>query len=136
MRVLIGVGRLTWRRGERVSDRYGTVFLMPSGDSMYPPKATLPLIRTAGKGKLVAEVTETRQSTHIGDLFHGYFPVTPKVGEEIELGEGELFYEDDPEVGDQVGLLPDDEDGHWLNPPALYRAHEQTVKLYFEEGEQ
>lgn len=138
MRKLLGTGILTWTRGERVSDRYGTVFLMPDGDSFTPPSGRVDLDRVEGKGKLVAEVVETRESTHIGDFFHGLFPETPKVGERIELGEGEVFFEDsDPvdNVGTKVGIKPhDDRDHWWLDAKALYRVHEQTVNLYFETG--
>jgi hypothetical protein len=85
------------------------------------------------KGKLIAEVIATRKSSHIGDLFHGFFPTTPNIGEEIELGEGTLFYE--PGEYFAVGLKPDDNrETFWLIPQNLYRVHEQTVKLFFLPG--
>jgi hypothetical protein len=78
-------------------------------------------------GSLVAEVIATRKSTHIGDLFRGIFPSTPKLGARIVLGHGALFYN-----GNQVGLKPDDgRENDWLDPHSLYQAHDQTVRLIF-----
>jgi hypothetical protein len=40
-------------------------------------------------------------------------------------------------VIEAVGLAPedvDDRDTDWLDPRALYRAHEQTVRLVFEDA--
>ncbi len=89
-------------------------------------------------GRLVAEVQATRQSTHVGDLFRGLRPETPEVGERIVLGEGRLFCQTvDREEGiEAVGCTPEPEDprdSDWLDPRALYRAHEQTVRLVFED---
>jgi hypothetical protein len=130
----LGEGRLTWPRGERVSDRYGTVCLMVDGDSLTPTTAYITLDHgiDGQRGTLIAEVIETRESTHIGDLFRGIFPVTPEVGERITLGTGTVFFARDFDA-DQIGLRPDDgRDSDWLDPNALYRAHEQTVRLMFE----
>lgn len=84
----------------------------------------------AGKGgRLIAVVQETRQSRHVGDIFYGVFPKTPQMGQQITLGEGALFFEDD-----SVGLQPDDgRDAQWLNMRALYDALDQTITLYFDE---
>jgi hypothetical protein len=139
---LLGTGRLTWNRGERITDRYGAIYLLADGDSL-SEGTNIAHIRVfdplLGKhGKLIAEVIETRESTHIGDLFHGFAPVTPDVGENIVLGEGTLFTEtetDGKTTWSMVGLKPDDGRDHfWLNPKKLYRAHEQTVKLWFKES--
>jgi len=52
------------------------------------------------------------------------------VGEMVILGEGTLRFE-----GNGVGLLPDDgRTTLWLNIPALYRVHNQTVTLFFEQS--
>jgi hypothetical protein len=54
------------------------------------------------------------------------------VGEEITLGSGTLFTETDPDTGlpTAVGLAPDDgRDEDWFDPRALYRCHDQTVRL-------
>lgn len=135
-RTKLGTGRLSWCSSERRCDRYGAVYLMADGDSLTTPSGYVrPTKPPVGRrGRLVAEVVETRRSTHGGDVFHGIFPETPKVGERIVLGEGELFVEPTSYGATAVGLRPDD--GRlrwWLDPRALYRAHEQTVRLYFEE---
>jgi len=123
----LGTGVLIWNVAERRSDRYGSVMLLSSPDSEQP----IPLVQVkAGKrGRLVAIVKKTRRSRHIGDLFHGVFPKTPKMGQKITLGEGMLFFENN-----EVGLQPDDgRDTQWLDMRALYNVHEQTVTLCFEK---
>jgi hypothetical protein len=138
-RVHLGDGILTWGSNERVSDRYGTVYLMAEGNSSLtaapsPSLILLPAVsHHRGKpGKLVVRVLAARDSTHIGDLFRRIFPRRPKVGQEITLGTGVLFSEPVSDGGVQVGLRPDDGRDHdWLDPRALYDAHEQTVSLYF-----
>jgi hypothetical protein len=123
----LGTGVLTWNRDERIEDRYGTIWLMASVTDETPvPFAQL---KEGSHGKLVALVLEARQSHHMGDLFREVFPVTPEEGESITLGEGTLFFDERA-----VGLLPDDgRDVDWLDINALYRAHAQTVTLYFVE---
>jgi hypothetical protein len=132
----IGTGRLTWPRGERVGDRYGLVGLLLDGDSLseHADWVRLDLSAVGLHGSLQATVLETRQSTHIGDFFRGLYPSTPEVGEVITLGTGWLFCEalDSRPPDLHVGLQPDDgRVSDWLNPEALYRAHEQTVRLDF-----
>jgi hypothetical protein len=138
--VVLGEGVLTWRPVERVGDRYGAVSLMAEGgNSLADDVAWVPLDRTADgqRGRLEAHVLATRQSSHIGDLFRGFAPSTPEVGETIRLGgPGTLFFEDLPDppgpAFQAVGLRPDDGRAtDWLDPEALYRAHEQTVRLMF-----
>jgi hypothetical protein len=52
------------------------------------------------------------------------------LNEHVVLGEGTLFFDEDG-----VGLSPDDgRDTLWLNMHALYRVHNQTVTLFFEES--
>ena len=96
--VLCGRGILTWNKSERVSDRYGSVWLMENGNSLsaqVSPARSSVLPEDVGKRcRLFCTVLETRQSTHIGDLFHGVFPSTPKQGETIILGTGLLFTEE------------------------------------------
>lgn len=126
MRIKLGAGMLSWTSSERVSDRYGSVNLWRDGQEK-------PLLRIeeGQYGKLVIVVTSTRQSTHIGDLYHGLFPSTPELGEEIELGEGYLFYGPSRST---VGLLPRDGREHWwLDPKKLYQVHAQEVELFFEK---
>lgn len=124
---LIGTGRLSWNRHERVSDRYGAVTLHGSSLGQEVVINQVPCVA----GRLVAEVIETRQSHHIGDLFRGLAPSTPQVGERIELGQGTLFFEASDGLT-AVGLSPeDDRASDWLDPQALYRVHSQTVRLWF-----
>ena len=137
--MILGTGILTWDGSERRSDRYGTVWLMNDGHNsmtVCDPGWRLDdsaVSRAIGqKGRLVARVLSARQSTHIGDLFRGIFPVTPDEGEDIDLGSGQLFSEQQ-HFGPAVGLRPDDgRRSDWLNPENLYRAHEQLVELRFE----
>lgn len=125
-KILLGIGILNWDRGERVSDRYGFVKLFTSVG--IEETLLFDEDHKDRKGRLVAKVIETRKSDHIGDLFHGVFPVTPDVGESIILGEGMLAVDDDA-----VGLKPEDgRESMWLDIWKLYRAHLQTVELYFE----
>lgn len=135
----LGTGMLTWHRYERVSDRYGTCYLL-NGDDPYaasgvtadPGEVPLTVEGLPGTvGTLTVEVLATRDSDHIGDLFRGIGPVTPEVGETLTLGHGELFTQQDHGVV-AVGLRPaDGRRSDWLDPHALYRAHSQTVRLTF-----
>jgi len=123
----IGTGVLDWDREERISDRYGLVVLF---DAPNDPRRPIPLRHgSEGKyGRLVAIVRETRDSSHIGDLFHNVFPSTPDLGQTVVIGEGTLFF-----MGNRVGLTPEDNRRTlWLDIHALYRVHNQTVTLFFE----
>lgn len=125
----LGVGVLSWPGGERVGDRYGLVGLFPEGMSK-----PLELSHSAEGhiGVLVAEVVETRESSHIGDLFHGFSPSKSPVGERIVLGHGKVFYE-----GPYVGLVPlQARERFWLDPKSLYRVHDHVVRLFFEEKQE
>lgn len=139
--IILGRGVLNWPRGERVGDRYGLVTLSPTsgGYNDLPDKpagsytALDATIQAGKRGRIVAVVLKTRQSHHIGDMFRGIYPSTPKVGEEIELGTGTLFYENpygDAVIG--VGVKPDKpRNSDWMDPRKLYRCHDQTVELRF-----
>lgn len=126
----IGTGVLDWHREERISDRYGMVMLFDRPDQ---PRRAIRLRRgNEGKhGRLIAIVRETREPSHIGDLFHGISPSKPTPDEIIVLGEGRLFF-----FVDAVGLFPNDNRATlWLDVHALYRVHNQTVTLFFEGSE-
>ena len=131
--IKFGTGILTWATGERRSDRYGYVFLLRSGNSLTPGMDIEPLRMPMGLElgtpiRLNALVVETRQSTHIGDLFHRIYPETPEVGEVIDLGAGFYSFQNG-----MVGVIPMiARDTLWMNVKALYRAHEQTVTLFAE----
>jgi hypothetical protein len=139
MRHFIATGVVAWDSGERVSDRYGTIFLRtaPGGDIV-----SLPDTFDGQSGMLIACIREARRSPHIGDLFRGLHPPEEPlaVGTEVRLGTGEVFREDvfreeDLEDGEgaAIGLLPADGREHdWLDPEALYQVHYQTIDLFFE----
>lgn len=78
----LGIGVFTWARCERVSDRYGSVYLIPEGNNSLTGAAARSLVSVpaglAGEGSLWVIVTETRASTHIGDLFRGFLSLDPK----------------------------------------------------------
>ena len=139
MSITLGSGVFSWNRYERVTDRYGSVLLLPEGgDSRsllpQPSQINRELAKQCDglKGKLSVKVTATRESTHIGDFCRGLVPKTPKVGATIKLGEGVFFIEPAIEGGVQIGVRPaDGRASDWLNPKALYRAHEQSVHLIF-----
>ena len=125
----LGTGVLDWNSGERISDRYGTVMLFDQSEKNQK-LVTLRKSSVGRHGRLIAVVRETRDSTHAGDWFHGIYRSRPTVGEEIVLGEGLPFF-----FGDFIGLLPDDRrQRSWLGIHALYRAHHQTVTLFFDES--
>lgn len=130
---VLGQGRLTWPSAERTTDRYGTVYLLPDGTDLSDParsRLTVDPALAGRVGTLVAEILHTRRSGHTGDLARGLPPATPAVGERITLGHGTTFLEC-PQPGLQaIGLAPaDGRHTDWLDPPALYRAHGQTVRL-------
>ena len=140
---VIGEGIFGWGAGERRGDRYGAVALWESiePDPTWGAKCGDGVKLDCGdaegkKGKLRAVVLETRQSHHIGDMFHGLYPSTPEVGEVIELGVGTLFLQKAEWGDDIVGVQPEeDRSTFWMNPNHLYRAHDQTVRLEFVEGD-
>lgn len=135
--IKLGRGVLSWDASERISDRYGTVWLLPEGVNSLIRCDPISLIQPraeweGSEGELIAVVTEARDSTHVGDLFHGVSPETPEVGEIIVLGDGQLFFETGTHGGFFAGLRPlDQRSTLWLDIRKLYRAHEQSVELFF-----
>jgi hypothetical protein len=138
----LGFGVLSWDGDERRSRRYGAVAL---GTTDYRQQAvekakldTRVLTHLWGRRvRLVARVLVARESGHAGDAFLGIRPTTPALGEEIEIGVGLLFTEPESDwaVGSiQFGLQPSDgRDELWLDPRVLYRLHDQTVEILYEE---
>ena len=137
-RTLIGTGILDWQRFERQSGRYGAFALFaPKDEDEHVVLAPQPEL-VGAHGKLVVKVLKTRQSTHLGDWGRGISPATPTVGEEIILGAGALFFEDEGEEDDRllaVGVRPADDEYPWMDPGRLYRVHQQTVEVYFVQEE-
>lgn len=138
----LGTGMVTWDRGERIDDRYGFIYFYEEnsqGESVGSAEMDIVKAKELAdreiRGKLVAEVRETRESTHVGDWFHNVYPTTPEVGEVIELSEVGTFVVTRNYYGDlAVGIRPDDgRDTLWMNIRALYRVHEQTVELFLVE---
>lgn len=130
---IIGVGGLSWPRGERVSDRYGAVGLI-NGDSFNSTDVELDRPSEGARGRLVAVVKQGRRSSHIGDLFRGIAPLSDPLadGTERVLGSGVVFH-DACEGWQLIGLHPDDgRESDWLDPRALYDVHESVVELRFE----
>lgn len=146
--IYLGRGELSWPPFERVSNRYGMITLGEenrSTSTSHPPTAfLLDTVQSllGRKGTLIALVKETRQSTHIGDLFRGIFPPplgSVRVGEEFILGTGTFFavkiINGTVEGTWGIGLVPRDlRVDDWLFVNALYATHEQTVEIWFKEN--
>jgi hypothetical protein len=136
MKILIGTGVLTWNKSERVTDRYGTVALVPDGvTSLTGGGGYFPIAPVSGRGRLFVVVLESRTSTHIGDLFRGIFPSRTAAGSRLLLNRdvGSVFLES--ERGEMsIGIRPDDPQrwADWLDPRQLYRVHEHLVELWLE----
>jgi hypothetical protein len=134
MKILIGTGVLTWNSAERITDRYGSVALMPDGQtSRSGERPYLPISAVSGRGRLVAVVLESRTSTHIGDLFRDIYPSRTAAGSKILLNKrvGTVFLEDS-RGQISIGVRPDDQQqcADWLDPHQLYRVHEHLVELW------
>jgi hypothetical protein len=141
--MILAEGDLDWCKAERQTGRYGSVNIQTGGTpvrSLHDLMADLPEERAnfatapVGRtGRLIVEILETRDSFHVGDHSLEIFPTTPQAGERIVLGQGSLFtYECDGVTS--IGLRPlDGRDRLWLNPEMLYRCHNQTVRLRFQE---
>jgi hypothetical protein len=125
---VLGIGQVNWLPSERVSDRYGVVGLYDDAhwQSEFDTRGIIGRV-----GTLRAVVLETRESDHIGDLFHGWLPGGAQVGDVVDLGVGRFFGERN-EHGYFVGVEPaDGRRSLWLDGPALYKCHSQTVRLEF-----
>jgi len=130
--LVLGTGQLNWNRRERVTNRYGAVGLY--NDAHWQAGEDSTPLRGRGRagefGQLRAIVLEIRDADHVGDLTYGWHVGGAQVGDVIVLGEGILFFEDD--LGPKVGVRPrGDSQELWLDGPALYRCHSQTVRLEF-----
>jgi hypothetical protein len=142
--ISIGTGVLTWSGCERVSDRYGFVFLMHDGETsltkgkVYPvPLSSEP--KDGEYGVLVARIVETRKSTHVGDLFRRVFPRETESGKRLVLGHGQLVRRHDSGFT-HIGICPRGADKEesvttWMDVRALYDCHEHLVELIFIPGE-
>lgn len=142
MRALLAHGMLSWASEERVTDRYGAIYLASGAvNDKYGSKATynarLAATMIGKRVRLLAKVTASRPSSHVGDLFLKIKPSQPEVGEEIDLGvgifeEGSLEWQDTP----TISLKPSDgREEFWFDPRKLYRLHDQTLDLFIKETE-
>lgn len=132
---LVGRGKLTWMKSERISDRYGAVWLMSKDNNSFnakPIPQPMWFPPPDQPGNLYAKVIEAIESTHCGDFFRGLFPVTPKVGDILLLGTGTASVE--TINGIKTFLLTPIQlrDNDWLNPRALYNCHESIVELIWQ----
>lgn len=127
--VVLGTGILNWFPGERQSDRYGS-FHLEHGDGTPLDYEGLPEGTT---GTLTAQVVTQRPAAHVGDWFRGIKASPAGPGTEIDLGTGVLFTERDNGWGITcVGVRPDDgRDTDWMDPAALYKVHNQEVRVTF-----
>lgn len=127
-------GLLQWERSERLSDRYGVIFLDANG---YTPRVRGPLRFPARTVKrltcryvhITAKVVARHHSHHVGDRYRGLLPSTPNVGEIVDLGRGRLstdVYRRKP----YFMLWPNDHrKTDWFDPERLFRLHDQLVVL-------
>lgn len=131
--MILAEGVLNWHPHERQTDRYGAVHIWQGdADGTY---ATFDDAPVGQRGCLIAEVIGVRPKAHVGDFFRGVGPSTPTVGERVLLGNGTLFIEG-PEPQWKtvpIGVRPGgDAEYPWLDVEALYRVHNQRVRLIFE----
>lgn len=133
--VILGTGALNWHADERRTDRYGTVHLNHNPSVVYhddaaPDRERFDTAPVGVHGRLVAVIVDTRPTSHIGDLARGVAPQPAPGGAEITLGAGSLFVEASRYGNTEIGVCPDDGRDHaWLDPVALYRCHDQIVRL-------
>lgn len=138
-RTCLGSGILNWPRGERVTDRYGTVFLTDDPDQEQRYWTRLPYVPEGVWGTLTAVVVEVRRLRWSDDDLDATEPTAPcAVGDVIKLGTGYAFRSYDG--GHLIGLRPALSDGienrcgtddHWLDPEALRKVQDQRVSLEF-----
>ena len=137
-RQALGTGILGWDRQERITDRYGSVFLMDGVVTETANINTDNIDQYLGKkGTLIATVENGSESGHIGDIFHGLGQdEIPSKGEQFELGTGKLFSLSTDEYDDhirlRIGIEPDeDTETFWMDAEALYQVHDSLVTLSF-----
>ena len=144
---LIATGLLNWYADEQDSGRFGYLTLVGRGEVLskaiaigYDPQLNIEGLE--GKpGKLIAKVVDNQKS-FIGHPpwpeWRGVKPPEAKVGEIIELGEGKFSTIFDKQFNiTKIGLIPfDNREKDWLDYRGLYRCHEITVEIYFQELQQ
>lgn len=134
--MLIAKGIFSWDGAERRSQRYGA-FTVDCTDFNNDVETEAFRNKYEGRCWVYCRVVETRKSGHLGDQFLKISPSTPKVGEIIELGVGNLKSVRNDFIDIMYELHPEDSRKHfWIDPRILYRLHDQTVEIYAEETDQ
>ncbi|MCK2243687.1 MULTISPECIES: hypothetical protein [unclassified Crossiella] len=125
---VVGTGVLNWNSLERHTDRYGTVHLHSTANA--PSPVSFDHAPIGARGHLVAVILEAPPAlTHWGSTHRGE-PEPVTVGTEVTLGTGTLFVESSPDGDTEIGVRPDDgREENWLDPTALIRCWEHTVRL-------
>lgn len=132
----VGTGILDWPRAERVSDRYGSVYLFAGLQANAKP-VPLTFPPFGQKGKLYATVIRANRSRHCGDLFRGIKPSMTKSGTRLLVGAGRAKedYEgaEPPHFAAPFLVQPiRPRASDWLDPHILYRLHDHLVRLVWE----
>jgi hypothetical protein len=133
--MLLSYGIFGWDSRERRTLRYGGANTYDVGSdgnnygSFHHRESDAEKELRGRRVRLFAEVTEARDSSHVGDYHLKIRPTKPEVGEVVELGVGRLG------IGEHDFLLhPEDgRDVLWMDPRKLFRLVDQTVLLCAEE---
>lgn len=139
----VGHGIFCWNGSERRGDRYGAFvvgYAPYEGNERVAAHLDIAALRPlVGKRVHVhVAVVKTRQSGHLGDLFHGWIPSTPNEGEIVDLGVGMLGLED-AGWDSLTAVVLEPEDGRttfWIDPRKFYRLHDQTVDVMIVETDE
>lgn len=164
-RSLLAEGRLDWPKGERHTERFGVINIQTAGrnpeeyareqlDEFLARTAAFPgqgVTRQENDptaehadftsapigmfGRLIVEVTEIEDSEEEARLGSKIPANVAEVGDELVLGTGELFTEEDEGIV-SIGINPaDGRETEWLDVANLRSVHRQMVKLFFEPVE-
>lgn len=137
---LVASGILTWDGAERRSDRYGSIHMVSEApaNALEPVFYDMDILRSlVGKRvHLTCHVVRTRDSEHAGDQHHDIVPVTPNVGEIVDLGVGIFEMNSGWDGLPNLSIRPNDgRRCFWFDPRLLYRLHAQSVEVWMEETE-
>lgn len=131
----VATGIFSWSSTERQTDRYGSfVVLDTTYDGKVHVEPTFDRARVdalVGKRvRITVQVTATRKSGHAGDQVAKIEPVTPDLGEIVDLGVGILGVDTNEWGAQEISLKPSPRRTRWwLDPHKLYRLHDQTVAV-------
>ncbi len=142
---LIATGVLGWSKYERQSKEYGFIGIEKDGynkakcEKPFFDETTIKSL-VGQRVRLIAVVTETRDSEHVGDMFL-FFPGTedhvkptrPNVGDKIEIGVGVLQIKRDDQFENTMFGVDSTGKKFQMDPVALYKLHDQTVNVFIEK---